>query len=154
MKILTWSSLRFNIYANGYSFLFLEGVNCEEQGNGSTTRLLTSIVGLTFLLILGDQEKNRKYIYGKIDYLPFIFKLFNQTIILSKYLGKYFYFGTWKILLIFFFCFVFLVTQNKKKSEAHSASEQPRSRAVSEPFPCSSQFTPSGKRKEYPSHKY
>ena len=53
-------------------FLFLEGVNCEEQGNGSAMRLLTNTVGLTF--VLGD--------YKEIDYLSFIFKLFNQTPIL------------------------------------------------------------------------
>ena len=40
------------IYADGYSFLFLGGrlgVNCEEQVNGSTARLFTSTVGLSFV---------------------------------------------------------------------------------------------------------
>ena len=38
--------------ADGYSFLFLGGrlgVNCEEQVNGSTARLFTSTVGLSFV---------------------------------------------------------------------------------------------------------
>ena len=37
------------IYADGYSFILLEGVNCGKRGTGSTTRLLTSTVGLTFV---------------------------------------------------------------------------------------------------------
>ena len=92
---------------DGYSFLFPEGVNWEEQGNGSETALLRGCspalwASLFFLFWVTKKTKQKKkniyiyiYMYGKIDYLPFIFKLFNQTTILSKYLGKYFYFGTW-----------------------------------------------------------
>ena len=67
MKILTRSSLRFNIYADGYSFLFPEGVNCEEQGNGSETALLrgcapTLWASLFFLFWVTNKTK-QKYIY-------------------------------------------------------------------------------------------
>ena len=79
MKILTRSSLRFNIYADGYSFLFPEGVNCEEQGNGSETALLRGCspalwASLFFLFWVTKKTKQNIYIYiymdGKIDYLP------------------------------------------------------------------------------------